>query len=45
MGTRAGLDAVVKRKIPSPCRDFKPPIIQPVAQRYTIVNGLIILHD
>jgi hypothetical protein len=33
--TRAGLDAVVKRKIPSLCRDKNPPIIQPVAQRYT----------
>jgi hypothetical protein len=31
------LDAVVKRKIPSPRRESKPrtPIIQPVAQRYT----------
>jgi hypothetical protein len=28
---RAGLNAVVKRKIPSPCRDF----IQPLAQRQT----------
>jgi hypothetical protein len=24
------MDAVVKRKIPSPCRDANPPIIQPV---------------
>jgi hypothetical protein len=34
---RAVLDAVVKRKIPSPCRDSNPktPIVQPVAQRYT----------
>jgi hypothetical protein len=34
---RAVLDAVVKRKIPSPCRESKPrsPIVQPVAQRYT----------
>jgi hypothetical protein len=32
---RAGLDAVVKRKIPSPCRDSNPPIIQPLAQRCT----------
>jgi hypothetical protein len=36
VGPRAVLDAVVKRKIPSPCRDSNPPIIQPVAQRYTI---------
>jgi hypothetical protein len=34
---RAGLDAVVKRKIPSPRRESNPrtPIVQPVAQRYT----------
>jgi hypothetical protein len=41
MGGRVGLgavlDAVVKRKIPSPRRESNPrtPIIQPVAQRYT----------
>jgi hypothetical protein len=36
VGPRVGLDAVVKRKIPSPCRESKPrtPIVQPVAQRY-----------
>jgi hypothetical protein len=36
MGPSAVLDAVVKRKIPSPLRESKPrtPIIQPVAQRY-----------
>jgi hypothetical protein len=36
VGPRAGLDAV-KRKIPSPRREWNPriPIIQPVAQRYT----------
>jgi hypothetical protein len=34
---RAVLDAVVKRKIPSPRRKSNPrtPIVQPVAQRYT----------
>jgi hypothetical protein len=34
---RAGLEAVVKRKIPSPHRESHPtiPIVQPVAQRYT----------
>jgi hypothetical protein len=34
---RAVLDAVVKRKIPSPRRESNPrtPIIQPVAQCYT----------
>jgi hypothetical protein len=37
VGPRAVLDAVVKRKIPSPRRESNPrsPIIQPVAQRYT----------
>jgi hypothetical protein len=37
VGTRAVLDAVVKRKIPSPRRESNPrtPIVQPVAQRYT----------
>jgi hypothetical protein len=35
MGLRAGLDAVLKRRIPSLCRDSNPQIIQPVAQRYT----------
>jgi hypothetical protein len=37
MGPRAVLDAVVKRKIPSPRRKSKPrtPIVQPIAQRYT----------
>jgi hypothetical protein len=34
-GSIAGLDAVVKRKIPSPCRDSNHPIIHPVAQRCT----------
>jgi hypothetical protein len=37
VGSRAVLDAVVKRKIPSPRRESnsRTPIIQPVAQRYT----------
>jgi hypothetical protein len=37
VGSRAILDAVVKRKIPSPRRESNPRtrIIQPVAQRYT----------
>jgi hypothetical protein len=36
VGPRAVLDAVVKRKIPSPRRESNPktPIVQPVAQRY-----------
>jgi hypothetical protein len=32
-GPRAVLDAVVKRKIPSPRRESNP-IVQPLAQRY-----------
>jgi hypothetical protein len=37
VGPRARLDAVVKRKIPSPQWESNPrtPIVQPVAQRYT----------
>jgi hypothetical protein len=37
MDPRAVLDAVVKRKIPSPRQKSNPktPIVQPVAQRYT----------
>jgi hypothetical protein len=37
VGPRAVLDPVVKRKIPSPCRESNPktPIVQPVAHRYT----------
>jgi hypothetical protein len=37
VGPRAVLDAVLKRKIPSPRRKSKPrtPIFQPVAERYT----------
>jgi hypothetical protein len=37
VGPRAVLDAVVKRKIPSPRRESSPrtPIVQSVAQRYT----------
>jgi hypothetical protein len=37
MDPRAVLEAVVKRKIPSPRWESNPrtPIIQPVAQRYT----------
>jgi hypothetical protein len=37
VSTKAVLNAVVKRKIPSPRRESNPrtPIFQPVAQRYT----------
>jgi hypothetical protein len=44
-GTRAGLDGVVKRQIPSPRRESTPPpprtpIRQPVSSRYTILFGV-----
>jgi hypothetical protein len=37
VGPRDVLDAVVKRKIPSPRRESNPrtPVVQPVAQRYS----------
>jgi hypothetical protein len=35
VGSRAVLDAVVKRKNPQPLPGVEPPIIQPVAQRFT----------
>jgi hypothetical protein len=37
LGPRAVLDAVVKRKIPSPCQESTPVtlIVHPVASRYT----------
>jgi hypothetical protein len=40
VGPRAVLDAVVKRKIPSPRRESNPrtPIVQPVAQCYTVLK-------
>jgi hypothetical protein len=40
VGPRASLDAVVKRKIPSPYRDSNPQIIQPVAQRHTTEDNI-----
>jgi hypothetical protein len=44
VGPRAVLDTVVKRKIPSPRREWNPrtPIVQPVAQRFT--DLVIISH-
>jgi hypothetical protein len=44
VGPRAILDAVVKRKIYSPCQESNPrtPIIQPIAQHYT---GFIYWYD
>jgi hypothetical protein len=45
VGPSAVLDAVVKRKIPSPRRESNPrtPIVQSVAQRYTdwAINGSV----
>jgi hypothetical protein len=40
VGPRAVLDAVVKRKIPSPRRESNPrtPIVQSVAQRYNATS-------
>jgi hypothetical protein len=37
VGSRAVVDAVMKRKIPSPRRESNPrtPIVQPITQRYT----------
>jgi hypothetical protein len=37
LGSRAVLDTVVKRKIPSPLRESNPrtPIVRPAALRYT----------
>jgi hypothetical protein len=42
VGSIAVLDAVVKRKIPSPRRESNPrtPIVQPVAQRYRQYENL-----
>jgi hypothetical protein len=48
VGPRAVLDAVVKRKIPSPRRESNPrtPIIQSVSQRYTdwAITVLLRIH-
>jgi hypothetical protein len=35
VGPRAGLNAVVKRKNSQPLQGLEPPIMQPVAHRYT----------
>jgi hypothetical protein len=42
VGLRAGLDKMVKRKIPSPCRDSNPPIMQTVIKRYTTELSLLL---
>jgi len=40
VGLRAVLDAVLKRKIPSPCWEWNPrtPIVQPIAQRMLLTQ-------
>jgi hypothetical protein len=43
MGPRAGLDMVLKRKIPSPCQDLNLQIIQHVAQHYTTELSQLLL--
>jgi hypothetical protein len=45
VGPRAVLDPVVKRKIPSLCRESntRTPIVQPVAQRVVVVVVIIII--
>jgi hypothetical protein len=54
VGPRAVLDAVVKRKIPSPLREWNPrtPIVQPVAHlcttelsRFLIMNPRFAKHE
>jgi hypothetical protein len=42
VGTIAGLDAVMKRKIPSLCRDLNPRLSSPVSQRYTTEVSLFL---
>jgi hypothetical protein len=44
VGPRAGLDTVVKRKVPSACWDSNPPIIQPIAWHYTIEFSWLLLE-
>jgi hypothetical protein len=48
VGSRAGLDVVMKRNILSPCRESNPrtPIVQPVPSRYTdwVITALVILY-
>jgi hypothetical protein len=47
MGPRAVLDAVVKRKIPSPRREPNPrtAIVQPVVQRYIELSWLFLENN
>jgi hypothetical protein len=47
VGPRVVLDAVVKRKIPSPRWESNPrtPIVQPVAQRYTTELSRLIQEE
>jgi hypothetical protein len=43
VGSRAGLDAVLKRKISLLLPGLEPPTIQPVAQRYTTELSRLLL--
>jgi hypothetical protein len=47
VGTRAVLEAVVKRKIPSPRREYNPrtPIVQPIATKPTELSWLYTCKD
>jgi hypothetical protein len=48
LAPRTVLDAMMKRKIPSTCRESNPrtPIVQPLAQRYTDwAISLLIIHS
>jgi hypothetical protein len=44
VGPRAGLDAVLKRKIPTSLVGLEPPVVQLVAQRYTTELTLLLTH-
>jgi hypothetical protein len=45
VGPRAVLDAVAKRKIPSPRRESNAPIVQSVAQRYTTELSRLLTYN
>jgi hypothetical protein len=43
VGPRIGLEAMVRRKIPTPYRDSNPPIIQPEAVHiYTYIHKMLL---
>jgi hypothetical protein len=45
VGRGAGLDVVVKRRLPSPRRESNPPIMQPVAQSCTAELSRLLYID